>query len=284
MRWDCKKIAVVVKKNSKEAIKVARDMVNFLKKEGYQPINPTINNIPSDVLGIDMEPQKFEHDICRVIIVGGDGTFLRVLQELATQNLSPLIMTVGAGRRCYYFDIDSMEAMEYLHRFVLDDFLVQHYNLGSVIIENENTYSFLNEAVIVGDRAKLVRLEVFIGATKLYDVFGDGLIISTSAGSTAYSLSAGGPVVEPGLSSFVITPIAPIQLSNRPVVISPFLKIKVFVRKDGVTPRLIIDGIDKGHIDRGKFLSFKLHRKPVYVARFKWVRFYERTFERKTMY
>lgn len=284
MKWGCEKVAVVVKRNSKEAINTAKFVVDEIRRHGFSPLNPRLNNIPSRLLNIDSEPVDLSDEICRIVVVGGDGTFLRLVQELASLNLSPIIMTIGAGRRCYYFDIDSSEASDYLKSFLRNDFLAQHYFLGSLEIENGKTMAFLNEAVLVGDRAKLVRLEVYIGPSKLYDVFGDGLIISTSTGSTAYSLSAGGPVVEPGLLSFVITPLASIQLSNRPVVINPLLKVRVFVRKDGVMPRLILDGADKGYIERGKSLYFRIHPNPIYVARFKWVRFYERTFERKTMY
>jgi NAD+ kinase len=284
MRWECKRIGIVVKRNSKEALTTAREIVSFLNQKGLEPVNATLNKIPSNELGLSSEPQDFDEEICRVIVIGGDGTFLRVIQELTSKELSPVIMTIGAGRRCFYFDIDSSEATLYIDRFLKNDFLVQQYFLGSISIENEKTYSFLNEAVLVGDRARLARLEVYIGTTKLYDVFGDGLIISTSTGSTAYSLSAGGPVIEPSFASFVITPLASIQLSNRPVVISPLLEIRVLVRKDGVMPRLIIDGIDKGYVERGKTLYFKIYKKPLHVARFKWVRFYERTFERKTLY
>lgn len=284
MRWECNKIGIVVKRNSKEAVSTATGVVGILKQRGLEPVNLKLNRIPSEELGISSKPMDFDEDICRVIVIGGDGTFLRVIQELTSKDLNPIIMTIGAGRRCFYFDLDSSEATLYIDRFLKNDFLVQQYFLGSVSIENEKTYSFLNETVLVGDRAKLARLEVYIGTTKLYDVFGDGLIISTSTGSTAYSLSAGGPVIEPSLISFVITPLASIQLSNRPVVISPLLEIRVLVRKDGVMPRLIIDGINKGYVERGKTLFFKLYKNPLHVARFKWVRFYERTFERKTMY
>jgi len=284
MKWNCEKVGIAVKHRSKEALSAGRLIAQELKRAGLKPVNLTANGIPSSLLGIDSQPEDLSPSICRVIVIGGDGTFLRLAQAIAEKRLAPLIMTVGAGRRCYFFDIDSSEASAYLEKFLKGDYAVQQYLLGSVREEGGGQLTFVNEAVLVGDRAKLARLEVYVGLSKLYDVFGDGVIVSTSTGSTAYSLSAGGPVVEPGLPAFVITPIAAIQLSNRPVVISSLLDVRVFVRKDGAAPRLIVDGIDKGYVERGKTLRFRLHPTPLFVARFKWVRFYERTFERKTVY
>lgn len=283
MRWDCGRVAIAVRHNSVTALEAARRIVRVVKELGWTPVNPDFNGLPSSELGVDEEPLPPDRlGACRFVVVGGDGTLLRTIRHIPSVR-GIIFMTVGAGRRCFYFDIDTNEAEEYVRRFLRNDFAVQHYMLGRVLTPNIDR-AFLNEVVLAGDRAKLARLEVYVGTQKVYDVFGDGLIIATASGSTAYSLSAGGPVLEPLLRGFVVTPLVPIQLSNRPVVTSPFARIKVFVRKDGVRPRLIVDGFDAGLLEGGTELFVRAYEWPLVVARFNWVRFYERTFERPTLY
>lgn len=276
---DCRNIVVVVKRGSNTALEAARQVVRLVGEEGYTPYFAVENGQPhvADALGVG-QMSVSDPRACKLIVIGGDGTLLRTAHRLGDN--SPDIMTIGAGRRCFYFDLDSREGPEYVGSFLRGEYLVQYYMRMRVLLGGIE-HPFLNEAAIVGDRAKLVRLEVRVGDVKLYDVFGDGLIVATTPGSTAYSLSAGGPVVDQLHNSIVVTPLNPIQLHLRSIVLDPYTPVSVYVRKDGTAPQLIVDGISKGLLDLGSRLKIILHPKPLRVARFRWVRFYERTFERK---
>ncbi len=276
----CENIVVVVKRGSTTALEAARQVVDIAKERGYRVFLADENDTPdlADVLGVGLMSVS-DPRACKLVVIGGDGTLLRTAHKLGRN--SPDIMTIGAGRRCFYFDLDSDEGPGFVEAFLRGEYLVQYYMRMAVRLENGDETPFLNEAAIVGDRAKLVRLEVRVGGVKLYDVFGDGLIVATTPGSTAYSLSAGGPVVDQLHNSTVITPLNPIQLHLRPVVMDPYTPIGIYVRKDGTVPQLIVDGIPLGELTLGSRLKIRLHPKPLRLARFRWVRFYERTFERK---
>ncbi len=284
MTSECSNIGIVVKKNSNVAFTVAKKLIRELIDKGYDPILASENNIPIEKLGFNVRLLSLsDRELCKIIVVGGDGTLLRTAQLLGEND--PEIMTIGAGRRCFYFDLDSHEGPNYLDSFLKGEYLLQYYPRMKVKVSSTGeNWVFLNEVALVGDRGKLVRLEVMVSDTKLYEAFGDGIIIATTPGSTAYSLSAGGPVVEMLHNSIIVTPMNPIQLHIRPVVLNPFSLVKVYVRKDGTKPVLIVDGMRVSNISLGSTIVFHMAPKPLRIARFRWVRFYERTFERKGVF
>jgi NAD+ kinase len=277
-RQECDWTGLVVKGDSWIALETAEKIIDEAKKLGEELRIP-------DEWGIESEKKAFKKlkrfsligdRPCRIIVIGGDGTLLKLLQYPAAEDA--IIMTIGAGRRCYFFDIDNTEVQGALTRLLEKDYIEHRMWRLRINACNEYSAKALNEIAILGDNTRITRMTVIMGFRKVFEVVGDGLIVSTTQGSTAYSLSAGGPIVDPLLLSMIITPVNPVALNIRPIVVEPFSEIRVRIPQGEKRLRLLVDGIGFGGIPEKCEVKIRLDEKPVRVARTRWVRFYERLF------
>lgn len=164
-----------------------------------------------------------------VIAVGGDGSIIRAAKSAAVYG-KPLL-GVNAGNLAFMAGLEADE-LDYLSYLTTGEYMVDRRMLLKVeLFENDRpvrTDYCLNDVVFArGHEIKLTQVEVYCGEVFIDCYRGDGIIISTPTGSTAYSLSAGGPVVEPTLESIMLCPICPHSLSNRPVIFSTENKLTV---------------------------------------------------------
>ncbi len=184
-----------------------------------------------------------------LVVMGGDGTILRVVHHLG-EDIRP-ILGVNIGSLGFLTCAGLSEIPRAVESIVCQDFILSDRNLLLAEItastgEKERFYG-LNDVVISrGERSQLVKIQVQIDGAELTHYNADGLIIATPTGSTAYSLAAGGPILMPDLGAFVITPICPHVLTNRSTVVSDRSNIevhlfvprqKVFVSVDGRSSR-----------------------------------------------
>ena len=217
--------------------------------------------------------EKIPH---KLVIIGGDGTFLRLNSRLGDRD-SPVIMGVRAGRRGFLLEVEPQEARKRFTEFLEDKFSVQYiYRVKPVIPGVEDLPPALNEIAIQAPRGKIARFDISIGGEHLYGVEGDGVIIASVAGSTAYSLSAGGPVLDPSLQAFVITPLNPIQLHVRPVVVSSDKVIKIRVIPSGEKGIVVIDSQRFIEVEKPVMITVTKSTHPVKIARFSEKGYYER--------
>jgi NAD+ kinase len=156
------------------------------------------------------------------IVVGGDGTMLGVAREMARHNL-PLV-GINQGRLGFITDVPVGQFRDALAAMVAGDYEEEHRAMieGGVWRDGECIFSefALNEVVVNrGATAGMVELRVTVGDELMASLRADGLIVATPTGSTAYALSAGGPIVHPAIAGWVMCPIASHTLSNRPIVL-----------------------------------------------------------------
>lgn len=169
-----------------------------------------------------VDPKKIDCIIC----LGGDGTILRVIHS--TRNIDAPIMAINLGSLGFMADIP-IDDVEH----AIENLVNRHFHVSERMIIDAKTSKggscfAVNEITIHrGSHSCLVDLAVFVDDDYLNTFSADGIIVSTPSGSTAYSLAAGGPIVSPELDSFVITPICPHTLSNRPIVLNPKSKISI---------------------------------------------------------
>ena len=170
-------------------------------------------------------------DKCDILVVlGGDGTILQALHDLGECtrpifgiNLGTLGFLTSVGAAAYLHAVETIVSGNY-HLSERTLLRVEVLRGSEVIFAR----SALNDAVISrGEISRLIRLDVCINGASLTEYNADGLIVATSTGSTAYSLSAGGPVLAPGSGVFVITPICPHVLTNRSVIVSDDSRIEI---------------------------------------------------------
>mgnify|MGYP004453807215 FL=1 len=179
-----------------------------------------------------------------VIVVGGDGTTLNVAKAASLHN--KLTLGINAGRLGFMSGLERDE-LSLLNRLVSGDYEVEKRMMIDARLMTENgiqDFICLNDAVITrGDLARLIDVTVKSDGRVITKNRADGMIIATPTGSTAYSMAAGGPVVSPDNSCFVVTPICPHSLVNRSIVFSSDKELEITVENDkNNTSYLSIDG------------------------------------------
>ena len=227
-------------KNTAEAAKLLGDR---LLKAGisFAVDNVTKQDIrPSIMLELDTAPDM-------IISIGGDGTYLHTMRHAVNYGIPVLGMNTGNLGFLTQFDLQGIDmAVELIKNkeYTVEDRLLvdaKIYRDNKVIYED----FAVNDFVIHRDGMKMLDLEIHVDESYATSFFGDGLIIATPTGSTAYSLSAGGPVIEPESKVMILTPICPHSISSRPMVISDNRTVKVNMReKKGTEATISADGRD----------------------------------------
>ncbi|MCK9229531.1 MAG: NAD(+)/NADH kinase [Syntrophales bacterium] len=190
-----------------------------------------------------------------IVVFGGDGTLLRAARIVQGHNVPLLGINLGAFG--FMTVVNLHEMFDTLERILAGDYELSRRMMLDAEIRDHH-FSVLNDAVINrGNLSRMVNLETFVDDRYLATFKADGLIISTPTGSTAYSLSTGGPIVFPELDSMIITPICPHTLTNRPIVVPPESKVTVmlFSREEGAT--VTLDGQDSLVIASGETVTIK---------------------------
>ena len=164
------------------------------------------------------------------VVVGGDGTMLGIARELARHNL-PLV-GINQGRLGFITDIPLGQYREALAPMMAGDFEEEQRTMleGEVRRDGEVIYQGLsmNDVVVSrGASASMVELSVDVGDDFVANMRADGLIMATPTGSTAYALSAGGPILHPGIAGWIVVPIASHTLSNRPIVLPDCGEVRI---------------------------------------------------------
>ena len=186
------------------------------------------------------------------VVLGGDGTLLRLVRDLRGR-IKP-IMGINFGTLGFLTYFSGPEFLPLARTLVKQDYRVDERTMLEASLEHQGRVVLeqigLNDVVVTrGERSRLVQIEVTTDQTGLTVYNGDGLIVATATGSTAYSLSAGGPIVTPNSGVFVVTPICPHVLTNRSVIVSNRSVIQLRPSRSDFPLLLSIDGQEAIHID-----------------------------------
>lgn len=184
-----------------------------------------------------------------VIVVGGDGSMLNVAKAMASDQVA--VIGVNRGKLGFLTDILPEELETRLDEVLSGAYTVEKRFLLDVFLRDgeQETHlgSALNDVVLhPGKAAQMIEFELFIDDTFVYSQESDGLIVATPTGSTAYALSAGGPIMHPDLNAVVLVPMYPHSLSSRPVVVDGDSEIRLVVAEKGkLQPQLSCDGEER---------------------------------------
>ncbi len=211
-------IGIVIGKTNIDGLVITR-LVSLLEEHHARVYFPC--ECAMGTLGTVLSSEEFYQTVQMVIVLGGDGTLLRVAQS-ASQHQIP-ILGINFGRVGLLADLEQDET-ELVSRIFSGDYTIdERMMLTAVVTENgEEKYRFnaLNEiALSRGNFAKMLEMDLYIDGAICTTIRADGLIVSTPTGSTAYSLSAGGAVIDPLAAAFAVTPICPHTLTIRPMVL-----------------------------------------------------------------
>jgi NAD+ kinase len=277
-------VGLVVRPSSDVAERIALEVIQLVKEAGWEPLIEveSAEAYPGRLEGLrtfslDRDPPD------RVIVIGGDGTLLRAAIKAGDNDI--VFMAVRAGKRGFLLDVDETELSRRIPEFLRGEFeIVEHQRIRAEV-EGTATPCALNDIVVFTAEGQMVRLDVMSRGERVMGLDGDGLVISTTTGSTAYSLNAGGPIIDPRLDVIVLTPLNPVQLYLRPVVMSRSERLTIRLREDSGDAYLVIDGQVKHPLRPGALVSVGPCPRPLRVARFNWwANYYERLFARLLSY
>ncbi|MEK6265347.1 MAG: NAD(+)/NADH kinase [Clostridium sp.] len=192
---------------------------------------------------IGLENIKYK-DLDIIIALGGDGTIIGTSRNL--NNFNTPILGVNIGNLGFLSSVELVEFENAMKRFFEDDYYVEDRMMLRCTFPHRGDpkeYIALNDIVVSkGTLARVVKYEIHIDNKFYTDFTGDGLIISTPTGSTAYSLSAGGPIIYPNLDVIALTPICPLSLSMRTIVLDGKSTIAVSIKSENESIFLTLDG------------------------------------------
>ncbi|MFQ6051987.1 MAG: NAD(+)/NADH kinase [Candidatus Hydrothermarchaeota archaeon] len=252
----------IIAKRHKKASKIAKRLVKISLNRGLTPVleESTAEMINRQDLGVPLE--DIDADV--IFTVGGDGTILLVERHLKKEIPICGINIGGVG----FLTEISPENTE----FALDNIIEGRYGIEerskiSLSIGGEPLPDALNEVVIMTFMpGKMLNLEVWVNG-QLAESFGtDGIILATPTGSTAYAMSAGGPIIDPRVDAFVIVPICPFKLSARPLVVPSDSLVKVKITKPEMRSIVVVDGQYERKVKiETEFLIKKSKRKAHFI-------------------
>lgn len=223
--------AIVGKYQARGIRPLLEEIAHFLVAQGLDVSFERETAQATGVTGYDVVPAGSLGVNCDIaVVVGGDGTMLGIAREVARHNL-PLV-GINQGRLGFITDISATHWREALGPMIGGDYEEEHRSMleGAVWRDGEAIFHglSLNDVVVSrGATASMVELRVDIGDDFVANMRADGLIIATPTGSTAYALSAGGPILHPSIGGLVVVPIASHTLSNRPIVLPDGGEVRV---------------------------------------------------------
>jgi NAD+ kinase len=228
-----------------EVSRLAREAVSLLTARG---VSVGLNQESAELLGyptLGLSEGELVRRTSVVVVFGGDGTILRAARLAAPHGIP--ILGVNLGGFGFLAEVSGPEVDRALHRLLEGEFHLDERMMLRAWVEHEGRpiqeFLALNDIVVTkSGYARLLKLRTFVDAEHLATQLADGLIVATPTGSTAYSLSAGGPIIHPAVEGIVLTPIAAHSLNARAVVVSASDTINIQVEPVGTPPILTVDG------------------------------------------
>jgi NAD+ kinase len=229
-------------------------LLRWLEEHGVTSIyDPeTASCLKDGALGTTRHKIAEESDL--LLVLGGDGTLLAAAREAAARGVPVLPINMGSLGFLTSFTVEELyPALENVlagHAIINERvlLLVERINAGRIVTQQR----VLNDAIVhKGTLARMIQLELFIDEGFVCRYRADGLIVATPTGSTAYSMSAGGPIVHPAVESILITPICPHTLSDRPVVVRDTSIVEVRFSESADSVFLTLDGQTGVPMQRG---------------------------------
>jgi NAD+ kinase len=283
MEYAMKRIGIIAKQNKPEVIPIVRNLVGWLQpkeievymeegmvKQFHPPLGaPFLKSVKREDI-----PKKAE----MIIVLGGDGTLLSVARLVGDHDVP--ILGVNLGGLGFLTEITLEELYRVLEKVVQGDFITNERVVlnASVIRRGERLAEFLvlNDAVInKGALARIIDLETTINGEYLTTFKSDGLILSTPTGSTAYNLSAGGPIVYPSLHCIIITPICPHTLTNRPIMVPDDVEIRATLKTKQQEVILTLDGQQGFTLEFEDIVEVKKSEGHIYLIKSPYRHYFE---------
>ncbi len=257
-------IGIVARLDIPKSVELVKEIAKFLLNKDIEvSIDSSLIKEISEFKEMGVEIQDMQADM--IIAIGGDGTILRT-QNFVNGKKIP-ILGINLGTVGFLTEIDPENTFNALEEVLSGNYFIEERTLLRVYHGNELP-SALNEVVMMTKKpAKMLHIEISVDEEVVEELRADGLIVATPSGSTAYSMSAGGPIVDPRVEAFLIVPICPFKLGARPIVVSNESEIKVKLLRKGKRAIAVIDGQFEEEFNYPEELLFKKSDTKAYFVR-----------------
>lgn len=254
-------VGLILNKKNAEAVRYAGQAISFLKEKNVEAYD--VQNSQNDT----------EPDL--ILSFGGDGTLLNGARFAMKYDIP--LLGVNLGTVGFLTEEEPKRLEIALQEIINGKYQIESRSLLEITNpKTDETFNALNDAVITrGGYARLIKVEAFVNQ-KEYGVFtADGIIVATPTGSTGYSLSAGGPIVEPGVNCMIITPVCAHSMQHCPCVVSGEAKIRLLLRPEREqTAELQVDGQNRGMLEAGDEIVVNGTEKKIRLIRLRGYDFF----------
>jgi NAD+ kinase len=246
---EIRSVGIVVKPNNNDAWQTARELADWLEQLGLsvagKPFCPAESIHLDSGAASDGSDKKMVADSDLIVVLGGDGTMISTARLIGDSEV--LVLGVNYGSLGYLTDFRIEEMYSALEAIFEGNFEidrrvmlgVEHWRGDQILAKGR----VLNDVVInKAALARIIEIEVRLNGLYVNSFRADGLIVATPTGSTAYNLSAGGPIIYPSMNAVVLTPICPFTLTNRPIVVPDDAEIELVLQNENEGVVITLDG------------------------------------------
>ena len=262
------KVGLISKSNDLSVSETLNNVYNLLQEKGLEVLLDTsTRGLLGGPITVDIETIAKECDLA--VVIGGDGTLLHAAREMVNADV-PLI-GVNRGRLGFLVDVSPEDGLHELsdiidgdyqqeERLMLNCWLTRH---GEII---HQALAFNDMVMRTKNVLQIIEFEISINGSFVLSQRADGVIVASPSGSTAYSLSSGGPIVNPNLPAVVVQPICPHTLSSRPLVVNADSEISVLVtEKKTVHAQMVCDGQVYNDLQNEDIIEVRQHDKAIRI-------------------
>lgn len=263
-------IGIVAKTSSPHSDEVMKKLVPWLTARGVKVRMQEDYRGLADGDAIAVPREHVPDGVDMVLVLGGDGTLLSVARLL--EGTDRPILGINLGSLGFLTELGVDELFGSLERVLEGEFVIEPRVRLEVSLHRGGKqiahYRVLNDVVInKGALARIINLEAYVDEHKVTNYQADGLIVSTPTGSTAYSLAAGGPIIEPTLDVILVSPICPHTLTNRPLVIPGGSSVELCLLSDSGAVFLTLDGQEGTRLSQGDCVRVRTSEMKVNLIR-----------------
>ena len=246
---EIKKVGIILKQDSPEPRQIGDEMVSWFAEKS-----------------IEAHIDRIDEDMDILVILGGDGTLLHVAEQASRFKIP--VVGVNLGSLGFLTEVevgDRYEAIEEIisGSIVIEDRLMLKTRLKRSGTDSEWRYALNDIVISKGNVDRLVRMETWADEEFITSYKADGLIFSTPTGSTAYNLSAGGPIIHPDMHSIMVTPICPFMLESRPVLLPQTMSLQTRLAGSVNDVKVIIDGASAWELSENDRLEVAAAENPL---------------------
>jgi NAD+ kinase len=257
-------VGIISRRDNRDILDTLHALINALS--AYPMLSIRVDSSVAELLNNSSMPvvdrTQMGHCCQLVIVVGGDGSMLKAAATLAEQGVP--VVGVNRGRLGFLTDIlpDDIElslAKIMQGKYRLEPRFLLDVELCSDSVTKRMLGKAMNDIVLhPGVAAQMIEFDLYVDDQFVYHQSSDGLIVATPTGSTAYAMSAGGPIMHPRLDALVLIPMYPHSLSSRPIVVNSHSVIKIIIgKRHGVVPHLSCDGTMVHTCESGQVLEIR---------------------------